>query len=103
MSLTGRLEGRSSTGNFCLKLLLVTNKYMQLILFLVTPSNDADKSRQVLWKQGLSTAIIEELLGRRFHLVSKARKNMKKNVRLTLVQCQKWQLTPLLLQLNNID
>ena len=83
-------HGKSSTGWFFgLKLHLVTNQYGQLMRFLVTPANVADNNKQVLSQlfKGLSgkcygdkgylTTMMEELLEKGLHLVTKVRKNMK--------------------------
>nr|WP_230679900.1 IS982 family transposase [Pontibacter sp. 172403-2] len=89
-------RGKSSTGWFFgLKLHLVTNEHKQLVWFLVTPANIADNNKQVLsymlsglkgkcyGDKGYLTAMLEELLEKELHLVSKIRKNMK-NILLSL-------------------
>ncbi len=83
-------RGRGSTGWFYgLKLHLVTNQYGELMRFLLTPANVADNNRQVLeylfkglkgkcyGDKGYLTAMLEELLAKGIHLITKARKNMK--------------------------
>jgi len=83
-------RGKSSTGWFFgLKLHLVTKEHLQLVWFLITPANVADNNRQVLSRmlaglkgkcygdKGYLTAMLEELLEKGLHLVSKVRKNMK--------------------------
>lgn len=83
-------RGKSSTGWFFgLKLHLVTNEDKQLVSFLLTPANVADNNKQVLscmlaglrgkcyGDKGYLTAMLEQLLEKGLHLVSKIRKNMK--------------------------
>ena len=83
-------RGKSSTGWFFgFKLHLVTNEHKQLVCFLITPANVADNNKQVLsymlsglkgkcyGDKGYLTAMLEELLEKGLHLVSKIRKNMK--------------------------
>jgi IS5 family transposase len=83
-------RGKSSTGWFYgLKLHLVTNQYGELVRFLLTPANVADNNKQVLASmlsrlqgkcygdKGYLSALLEELLDKGLHLVTKARRNMK--------------------------
>jgi hypothetical protein len=83
-------RGKSSTGWFYgFKLHLVTNQQGQLIRFLLTPANVADNNKQVLGylladlrgkcygDKGYLTSLLEELLEKGLHLVTKVRKNMK--------------------------
>jgi len=89
-------RGKGSTGWFFgLKLHLVINQHGQLARFLITPANVADNNHQVLESllQGLKgkcygdkgylSSLMEELLEKGLHLVTKVRKNMK-NMLLTL-------------------
>jgi hypothetical protein len=83
-------RGKSSTGWFFgLKLHLVTNQYGQLMRFLLTPANIADNNKQVLTylfcgltgkcygDKGYLTTMLEELLEKGLHLLTKLRKNMR--------------------------
>lgn len=82
-------QGKSSTGWFYgFKLHLVTKQYAQLIRFLITPANVADNNKQVLGylladlqgkcygDKGYLSSMLEELLEKGLHLVTKLRKNM---------------------------
>lgn len=89
-------RGKASTGWFYgFKLHLLTNQYGQLLRFLITPANVADNNKQVLGylladlqgkcygDKGYLSSMLEELLERGLHLVTKLRKNMK-NMLLTM-------------------
>ena len=89
-------RGRGSIGWFYgLKLHLVTNQYGELIRFLITPANVADNNQEVLsylfkgltgkcyGDKGYLTSMMEELLEKGIHLITKVRKNMK-NMLLTM-------------------
>ena len=82
--------GKASTGWFYgLKLHLVINEKAELVNFLITPANVADNNRLVLLyllqnlkgkcygDKGYLTAMLEELLLKGLHLITKVRKNMK--------------------------
>ena len=89
-------RGRGSTGWFYgLKLHLVTNQHGELMRFFLTPANVADNNQEVLsylfkgltgkcyGDKGYLTSMLEELLEKGIHLITKVRRNMK-NMLLTL-------------------